>query len=264
MGYALSCSGNTTSAGFFQGVCMPTRYLKPGIRDSDLIDKLSPLAETLFYRLIVTVDDFGRFDARPSMIKSQCFPVKDAVTPKKCAELLEELAQVGVVMLYKVGEKPCLQLLKWDNKPRASASLYPAPDDTCIQTYADARNGHTNIPVTVTVTGTETKTGTETRNAPDGVSDSVWQDFKTLRAKLRAPITATSMAGIVREAERAGVTLEVALRTCCERGWRGFKADWMAEQKAGEPAWRTERAELVAKHFPNIAEKKHGITLDMD
>jgi hypothetical protein len=104
----------------------------------------------------------------------------------------------------------------------------------------------------------------DSNTAPDGVSDSVWQDFKTLRAKLRAPITATSMAGIVREAERAGVSLEVALRTCCERGWRGFKADWMAEQKAGEPAWRTERAELVAKHFPNIAEKKHGITLDMD
>jgi uncharacterized protein YdaU (DUF1376 family) len=65
---------------------------------------------------------------------------------------------------------------------------------------------------------------------PDGVSDSVWQDFKTLRAKLRAPITATSMAGIVREAEKAGVTLEVALRTCCERGWRGFKADWMVDK----------------------------------
>jgi hypothetical protein len=109
----------------------------------------------------------------------------------------------------------------------------------------------------------ETEKEKET-DAPDGVSDSVWQDFKTLRAKLRAPITATSMAGIVREAEKAGVTLEVALRTCCERGWRGFKADWMAEQKPGEPAWRTERAELVAKHFPNIAEKKHGITLDMD
>jgi hypothetical protein len=51
-----------------------------------------------------------------------------------------------------------------------------------------------------------------------------------LRAKLRAPITATSMAGIVREAERAGVSLEVALRTCCERGWRGFKADWMVDK----------------------------------
>jgi hypothetical protein len=67
-------------------------------------------------------------------------------------------------------------------------------------------------------------------DAPDGVSPSVWQDFKTLRAKLRAPITQTSMAGIVREAEKAGVTLEVALRTCCERGWRGFKADWMVDK----------------------------------
>jgi uncharacterized protein YdaU (DUF1376 family) len=101
--------------------------------------------------------------------------------------------------------------------------------------------------------------------APEGVSESVWQDFKTLRAKLRAPITATSMAGIVREAERAEVTMDVALRTCCERGWRGFKSEWMAEQSksAPEPAWRKERADMVAKHFPNIAEKKHGTTINM-
>ena len=32
---------------------MPTRYLKPGICDSDRLDKCSPLAETLFYRLLV-------------------------------------------------------------------------------------------------------------------------------------------------------------------------------------------------------------------
>ena len=52
---------------------MPTRYLKPGIRDSELIDGLSAEAEVLFYRLLVTVDDFGRANARPSMVKAACF-----------------------------------------------------------------------------------------------------------------------------------------------------------------------------------------------
>ena len=46
---------------------MPTRYLKPGIRDSESIEKLSHIAEILYYRLIVTVDDFGRpTDVPPS------------------------------------------------------------------------------------------------------------------------------------------------------------------------------------------------------
>lgn len=66
--------------------------------------------------------------------------------------------------------------------------------------------------------------------APEGVSESVWHDFKKLRAGLRAPITPTALSGIQREADKAGVSLETALRTCCERGWRGFKADWLADR----------------------------------
>lgn len=141
---------------------MPTRYLKPGVRDSEAIDALSPLAETLFYRLLVTVDDFGRFDARPAMIKSHCFPVKESVNVAKCAALLEELARFGLVLLYQVDGKPYLQMLKWDNKPRAAESAYPAHSDTCIQTYADADIPRTVLPVTVTGTKTETETETGT------------------------------------------------------------------------------------------------------
>jgi hypothetical protein len=70
---------------------MPTRYLKAGIRDSESIDNLSPQAENLFYRLLVSVDDYGRFDARPAMIKANCFPIKDFVSINKCKDLLEEL-----------------------------------------------------------------------------------------------------------------------------------------------------------------------------
>ena len=56
---------------------MPTRYLKAGIRDSETIDRLSSAAEVLYYRLLVTVDDFGRYDARPAMLKAACFPIKE-------------------------------------------------------------------------------------------------------------------------------------------------------------------------------------------
>lgn len=70
----------------------------------------------------------------------------------------------------------------------------------------------------------------EKNTAPEGVAESVWQDFKKLRTGLRAPITPTAMAGIQREADKAGISLETALRTCCERGWRGFKADWLVDR----------------------------------
>jgi hypothetical protein len=90
---------------------------------------------------------------------------------------------------------------------------------------------------------TETETETEKKEqkqktAPEGdllagVSARVAADFRTLRSKLRAPITPTAVAGIQREAAKAGLSFEQALETCCERGWRGFKADWLTDEGKG-------------------------------
>lgn len=66
--------------------------------------------------------------------------------------------------------------------------------------------------------------------APEGVSDQVWQDFKKSRKTLRAAITQSAIDGIKREADKAGWPLEDALRECCARGWRGFKAEWVADK----------------------------------
>lgn len=66
---------------------------------------------------------------------------------------------------------------------------------------------------------------------PDGVSDSVWSDFVILRRNKKAAITPTAMNGISREAGKAGITLEAALRTCCERGWTSFKAEWIVAKQ---------------------------------
>lgn len=66
---------------------------------------------------------------------------------------------------------------------------------------------------------------------PESVSEQVWNDFTALRTKRRAPITETALKGIQREAEKAGITLEEALSTCCERGWQGFTAKWYRREK---------------------------------
>ena len=209
---------------------MPTRYLKPGIRDSELIDGLSPMAEVMFYRLLVTVDDFGRFDARPAMIKSQCFPIKEKITPKHCEEAIKELCEAGLVMVYVVDQKPYLQILKWDNVPRSKESKFPAHSDDCAQMYASVCKPRTVLPVTETVTKTETRNINNEPPAPEGVSEQVWQDFKKSRKTMRAAITQSAIDGIQREANKAGWTMEAALMECCARGWRGFKAEWVADK----------------------------------
>jgi len=69
---------------------------------------------------------------------------------------------------------------------------------------------------------------------PSGVSDSVWQEFKSLRKAKKAPITQRAIDKISEEAKLAGWTLEKALEECIVRGWQAFKAEWVA--KKGNPA----------------------------
>ena len=212
---------------------MPTRYLKPGICDSDAIDHCSPLAETLFYRLLVNVDDFGRLDARPAVVRAKCFPLKD-ITNKEVEKLLAELHKNGLVLLYQANACAYLQMNKWDNAPRAKESKCPPYDCTCIQVHADVNNPHTVLPVTVTVTETETvnrkpKTGTPAQARvvfPEIENRQLVDDWLKVRKAKRAPVTDTALAEMLLEVNKAGISLEKALTVCCRKNWAAFSASW--------------------------------------
>lgn len=64
---------------------------------------------------------------------------------------------------------------------------------------------------------------------PD-VPDEVLADFLKIRKAKNAPLTNTAIAGIRREAGKAGITMTDALIVCCEAGWQGFRADWYAKR----------------------------------
>ena len=78
--------------------------------------------------------------------------------------------------------------------------------------------------------GVSRKRSATTAARPDDVSEPVWQDFQRLRREKRAPLTDTALAGVRREAEKAGVPLEAAIAYCCEAGWQGFNAGWYADR----------------------------------
>jgi uncharacterized protein YdaU (DUF1376 family) len=64
---------------------------------------------------------------------------------------------------------------------------------------------------------------------PDGISSDVWDAFIVIRNKKKAPLTKVSFEGIQRESKKAGVTVEDAIRKCCERGWVSFDANWVTK-----------------------------------
>lgn len=68
---------------------------------------------------------------------------------------------------------------------------------------------------------------------PEGVDEQVWLDFLELRRAKRAPLTRTALSRIQAEAERAEMSLGEALAICCERGWQGFRADWVRQDDGG-------------------------------
>ena len=112
---------------------------------------------------------------------------------------------------------------------------------------------------------------------PEGVSDSVWSDFLAIRKAKRAPLTATALEGIEREAKKAAMNLADVLALCCTRGWQGFKADWVAGQKPnvampqslGETAYQRSMRERMNEWAPSVARQsptdlQHGDFIDAD
>jgi uncharacterized protein YdaU (DUF1376 family) len=100
---------------------------------------------------------------------------------------------------------------RWDANAKRTQSEGNATQDTLHKTQDTLPKKNTVVP-------------------PAGVTEFVWQDWLKLRKTKKAPVTQTAIDGIVRESVKAGVSLQTVLETCCERGWTGFKAEWMQSQ----------------------------------
>lgn len=78
---------------------------------------------------------------------------------------------------------------------------------------------------------------------PDSVAENIWLDWLEARRKKGAgKPTETALAGVVREAATAGISLEDAIRESAERSWISFRADWHASAAVsnGKPVKKME------------------------
>lgn len=108
---------------------MPNRIVREGINDSSKVDKLDYEAEVFYRRLINVVDDYGRYDARPTILRSKCYPMRvDKISDSDISRWLQQCAAPGVelVIVYEFEGKPYLELQNLGT-PRAKFSKYPPP-----------------------------------------------------------------------------------------------------------------------------------------
>lgn len=108
---------------------MPNRIIKESIHTSEDVNRMTDFQFRLWVSLITYVDDYGRGDARPAVVKGSCFPLRDRITIKDIDAALRALADIGCVSLYEVDGKPYLYFPTWESHQRIQTrkSRFPAP-----------------------------------------------------------------------------------------------------------------------------------------
>jgi hypothetical protein len=173
----------------------------------------------------------------------------------RCSEILETLHETEIAFQLRLSTDELEQtkqlfisknfidkhwnLLNWDKRQFVSDSstMRVAKHRSKKKQVSNADETLQKRPSNAIDTDTDTEQiqkRTTSVAPPIGVSDSVWQEFKSLRKAKKAPITQRAIDKISEEANLAGWTLEKALEECIVRGWQAFKAEWVA--KKGSPA----------------------------
>lgn len=120
---------------------MPNRIVREGILDSDAVNKLTWAAEVFYRRLMSVVDDFGRYDARPEMLRAKLYPMRlDKVSLPDIVKWLADCVEAGLVRCYEVLSKPYLEIINFGQQLRQKRSKYPEPESDCKQMISDDIN----------------------------------------------------------------------------------------------------------------------------
>ena len=109
-----------------------TRHMLHSLGQSMSFAKLSLEAKVLWPMLIAAVDDQGRFDADPQVVKWAVCPNVDEIATANIPQLLQEMVEQHMVLIYSNDERQYGQLLNWwayQTLSYARPSDYPAPPD---------------------------------------------------------------------------------------------------------------------------------------
>ena len=133
---------------------MPARIVRAEINQSVSLSQVSLEADLTFRALLVAVDDFGRMDARPAILKAALFPTREDVTADTVMRWVHELASIErpPVILYEVEGRRYLQLTGWEKHRgkgrRAEESRHPSPDEADVPRISlKSEDLHFNPPV---------------------------------------------------------------------------------------------------------------------
>jgi hypothetical protein len=146
---------------------------------------------------------------------------------------LDELRQAGVYELADAGEIYSKRMVRDEdlrNKRAEGGKLGGNPS---------LKVNHKVIPMVEkevkqkpTPSSSSSSSSSNINTPPSGVSPEVWQEFVKHRKAKKAAVTPLVIKGIAEQADKAGWTLENALREIVIRNWQSFDADWVKGKNA--------------------------------
>jgi hypothetical protein len=243
---------------------VPDRILRDEVWLSDrFLDLPTDACRLAFLRMVSESDDFGNLEGGLKRLYRLLAPCTQIKSETALTATLEALIEADLVRMYKVDGRELMHIPRtrphrqyivrkmpvspWDadiklGKTQRIEARGLAKDqqnqhqtdkcsnDVVATSHTSSSDVAQGVGVGVGV-GKEQKTTRAPRtpqvSKPDSVMDQVWNDWLALRKAKRATVTETAIAGIEREAIKAGMTLGGALAMACERGWTGFKAEWV-------------------------------------
>lgn len=172
---------------------MPNRILRDGILDSEAVNGLSEQGEIFYRRLMSIVDDYGRFEANPVVLRARLFAMQlDRWPLSRVSEALSEVSRLTVneehlVIVYEVGNKKYLEIQRFKQRVRSPSSKYPGVDDGHVTVAGQTDDGpprasraRTSSSSSPTPTSTpiefppQNKKSADQVNWPDGWQFEVW------------------------------------------------------------------------------------------
>ena len=203
-----------------------------------LIETEKRIEHRIYYKL-----DLDRFDEIISQSGSGDFPIADSDIPNP--EVGNSQSGSGDFPIDEVGNSQSY-IRTEDYQKTTTVDYYsnnaPANADACVESVATAK------PKKLTL-AKQRKQDALQLLADHGVDGQLALDYLAVREDRRArTLTQTAIAGLEREAVRAGLTLAQAVTVCVERNWAGFNADWL--HSSGQQGFRPQPARQSVKQIP--------------
>ena len=242
---------------------MPNRIIRDGILTSKPVNALSEGAELFYRRLMSVVDDFGRFHADLTILRTQVYPLKpDAYPEATLSRFVAECERAGLVRVYESGRSRFLEMLNFRQRTRALVSKYPSCDGvTRAHDGRTADTGQTENPQMVdsvldgqaadgctspdgqvrteTETETETETYTETVKAdsseraewnPETAFEELWGAYPS-KGRVKRPLAQQYFCDNIRTPETFRDVIEAV------RGKWALSETWAKGFIMALPAW---------------------------